>query len=78
VEIDNFWEYSDPSVSEERFRSALDAADADQRLELITQIARTCSLRWRFEEAHQLLDQVESQLSSAGARPKARYELERG
>ena len=39
--IEALWEYQDPSLSEERFRLALKAAEGDYRLELLTQIART-------------------------------------
>jgi len=77
-DIDSFWEYSDPATSEERFRSALETAKGDLRLELLTQIARTFSLRRRFDEAHQVLNGVEKQLANAGARPNVRYLLERG
>jgi hypothetical protein len=56
TDIDAFWEYSDPAASEARFRHALDQASPDQRLELLTQIARTYSLRRRFAEAHAELD----------------------
>lgn len=78
LDIDEFWEYSDPAVSEERFRAALDSTQGDLRLELLTQIARTFSLRGRFDEAHEVLNDVEKQLSNTGARPKVRYLLERG
>ena len=78
MDIDSFWEYSDPAASEERFQDALNGSTGDEHLELMTQVARTYSLRGRFAEAHQLLDQVEPQLSRVGARPRARYELERG
>ena len=78
MDIESFWEYSDPAASEQRFRQALDSAEGDQRLELQTQIARSYGLRDRFEEAHQLLDEVESQLAGAGPRPRLRYLLERG
>ncbi|MCU0491877.1 MAG: tetratricopeptide repeat protein [Chloroflexaceae bacterium] len=78
VDIDAMWDYSDPALSEERFRAALATAQGDLRLELLTQIARTFSLRRRFAEAHTLLDEVEPQLASAGARPHVRYQLERG
>jgi tetratricopeptide (TPR) repeat protein len=78
MDIESFWEYSDPALSEERFRSALHEATGDDRLELLTQIARTYSLRRRFADAHELLDQVENQLSSAGPLPHIRYHLERG
>ena len=78
IEIDSFWEYSDPGVSEERFRTALNSAQGDDRLELLTQIARTFSLRRRFDEAHEVLNEVEKQMATAGARPRVRYLLERG
>jgi tetratricopeptide (TPR) repeat protein len=78
IDIDSFWEYSNPAVSEERFRAALSSAQGDVRLELLTQIARTFSLRQRFDEAHEMLNDVEKQLSHAGARPHVRYLLERG
>lgn len=77
-DIEAYWEYSDPAASEERFRVALAAAQGDLRLELLTQIARTFSLRGRFDEAHEVLDDVERQLANAGPRPKVRYLLERG
>ena len=41
--IDSLLDYSDPAGSEARFRAALDSADDGQRLELLTQIARTYS-----------------------------------
>jgi tetratricopeptide (TPR) repeat protein len=77
-DIDSFWEYSDPAASEARFRAALVSAQGDVRLELLTQIARTLSLRQRFDEAHEVLNDVEKQLTNAGARPHVRYLLERG
>jgi tetratricopeptide (TPR) repeat protein len=76
--IESYWEYSDPEGSEERFRQTLENAKGDIRLEILTQIARTYSLRSRFDEALQLLDEVELQLSEAGFRPRLRYTLERG
>src|SRR4030042_4740929 len=78
MDIESFWEYSDPAASEQRFRQALESAEGNERLELLTQIARSYGLRDRFEEAHQLLDEVESQLPGAGPRPRLRYLLERG
>jgi tetratricopeptide (TPR) repeat protein len=78
IDIDSFWEYGDPAASEERFRAALGSARGDVRLELLTQIARTYSLRQRFDEAHELLDEVEPQLAGAAPRPRVRYLLERG
>ena len=78
LDIDSFWEYGDPAASEERFRKALESARGDDRLELLTQIARTYSLRKRFDEAHRLLDEVEGQLQNAGPRSRLRCLLERG
>jgi tetratricopeptide (TPR) repeat protein len=78
MDIDSFWEYADPALSEERFRTALGSAKDDERLELLTQIARTLSLRGRFDEAHEVLNEVESQLLKAGPRPRLRYLLELG
>lgn len=78
IDIDAFWEYSDPAASEERFRAALDSAQGDLRLELLTQIARTFSLRSQFDEAHGILNDVEKHLDGAGALPNVRYLLERG
>lgn len=78
LDIDSYWEYSDPAASEARFRDLLAGATGDERLELLTQVARTFSLRKRFDEAHRLLDEVEPQLQKAGLRPRLRYLLERG
>jgi tetratricopeptide (TPR) repeat protein len=78
ADIEALWEYDDPAASEARFESALASARGDRRLELLTQVARTWSLRGNFAEAHRLLDEVETQLCGAGARPRVRYLLERG
>lgn len=77
-DIDSFWEYANPAASEQRFRAALAGADGDRRLELLTQIARTYSLRRQFADAHALLDEVARDLGSAGPAPRTRYLLERG
>lgn len=76
--IDALWEYGDPAASEARFRARLEQANGDERLELLTQVARTYGLRRRFDEAHRLLDEIEPQLASAGAAPRVRHLLERG
>lgn len=76
------WDFDDPAASEARFRAAL--ADAamppthDAALSLRTQVARTMSLRRRFDEAHRELDAVDAQLPGAGAEPRVRTLLERG
>ena len=76
--IDALWEYQDPAASEARFRAAIPSAHGDERLELLTQVARTYSLRGRFADAHRVLDEVEADLAHAGPRPRLRYLLERG
>jgi tetratricopeptide (TPR) repeat protein len=78
VEIESLWEYANPAASEARFRGLLEQTRGDDQLELLTQIARTYSLRREFVRAHQLLDDVEPQLDKAGPAPKVRYLLERG
>jgi len=55
-DIDSFWEYSDPAASEARFREALGDARGDERLELLTQVARTYSLRKDFATAKRYAD----------------------
>lgn len=79
-DIDGLWDYSDPGASEQRFREALAGVTTDPnlRLELLTQIARTHSLRRQFEDAHGILDGVERELGGSAARPRIRYLLERG
>ena len=78
MDIDALWEYADPTASETRFRAALERAQGDDKLELLTQVARTFSMRRDFARAHALLDEVEPQLAAAGPRPRVRYLLERG
>lgn len=78
VDIDVLWEYGDPARSETRFRAALANTNGDERLELLTQIARTYSLRKRFDDAHRSLDEVAAALTGAGVAPRVRYLLERG
>ncbi|MDZ7653176.1 MAG: tetratricopeptide repeat protein [Burkholderiaceae bacterium] len=78
VDIDTYWEYGDPAGSEQRFRAALADASGDTQLELLTQIARTYSLRRCFADAHAVLNEVEPKLPAAGAAPRVRYLLERG
>ena len=70
LDIDSFWEYGDPALSEARFQAALAGAQGDERLELLTQIARTYSLRGRFTEAEALLAEVEQEIDGVGSRPR--------
>ncbi len=68
VDVDSYWEYSDPAASEQRFRQALGSAKGDERLEILTQVARSYSLRKRFDEAHRILDEMRPQVDAAGPR----------
>ncbi len=81
AEIDSLWDFQDPAGTEETFRELLaregKAEDKNYQLIVLTQIARTLSLRRKFAEAHALLDQVEAQMEG-GDIVEARYLLERG
>jgi tetratricopeptide (TPR) repeat protein len=76
--IEELWEFGDPAASEQRFRDALGRGSADDDLELQTQIARTYSLRRRFDDAHRTLDAIEPRLPAAAPVVRARFLLERG
>lgn len=78
VDILALWNFDDLPASEAAFRAALAGAGSDDALSLQTQIARTYSLRSRFDEAHALLDRIEPALAGAGPEPRVRYLLERG
>ncbi len=78
MDLRSLWNFADPAASEARFRERLAGAAGDDALTLQTQIARTYSLRSRFDEAHALLDAIEPQLAQAGPEPRVRWLLERG
>ncbi len=81
-EIDALWDYGKPAESEQRFREILPQAERSGNpsylLELLTQIARTHSLRRSFDESHAILDRVEQGLTPDLRRARVRYLLERG
>ncbi len=81
-DFDRMWDYSDPAGTETAFRELLPAAeesaDRSYHLQLLTQIARTLGLQQRFDEAHQMLDQVESSLRPGMDVVLVRSQLERG
>lgn len=72
------WDYGRPEVSEQRFRDALATATGDDALILRTQLARTYSLRGRFEDARRELDVVAPLLERAGPEPRVHALLEQG
>lgn len=71
------WDYDDPVGSAGRFREAVASAEGDDRLVLMTQLARALGLQERYDDAHHVLDAV----AAAGARAPevgVRLALERG
>jgi tetratricopeptide (TPR) repeat protein len=80
--FNELWNYSDPAETEKRLRQLLSAAiagaDRSYHWQLLTQIARTHSLRMQFDEAHALLDEVEQALTDDLPVVRIRYLLERG
>ena len=78
VDLDALWNFADPAATEARFRDALGSATGDDALVLRTQVARTYSLRGRFDDANRELDAIEPALATAGVEPRVRAWLERG
>ncbi len=78
IDISALWDFNRPELSEERFRSALSNASADDALLLQTQIARTYGIRRDFSQAQQILSEIEPQIQNASVEAKVRYYLELG
>jgi len=82
ADIDRMWDYQDPAGTELRFRAVLPAArgggDVGYLVELLTQIGRTYSLRGKFDEAHEVLDEAGGLIAAGMVVPRVRYLLERG
>lgn len=79
VDIEALWDFSDPEASEKRFREAiLECTNELEEAEVRTQIARTFSLRKRFEECAAELDFAEQLMSPKSTRARVRLLLERG
>jgi len=78
IEISALWDFSNPALSEERFRAALPAASDDDALILQTQIARTYGLRRDFSQARQILAGIQPQIQVASLEAQVRYHLELG
>lgn len=78
-DFDSLWDYDHPDQTEVKFREVLPqfAKNGSAYLELLTQIARTHSLRRKFDEAHQILDEVQKELKE-NSRVTVRYLFERG
>jgi tetratricopeptide (TPR) repeat protein len=80
-DFNDLWDYGDPEGTEQAFRELLAEAessgDQSYHLQLLTQIARTYSLRKNFDEAHNILDLVQSNMAGEDI-VEVRYLLERG
>lgn len=63
-DFDQLWDYNDPAKTEKAFEELLldaeGAGNCDYHAQLLTQIARTHSLRRQFDVAHGILDDVET------------------
>jgi tetratricopeptide (TPR) repeat protein len=68
------WNFDDPSGSEQRLRAAAEEVEGDDRLVLMTQVARALGLQERYDEGHAVLDQ----LSPTADEVSVRIVLERG
>ena len=78
IDLAPLWDFSNPDLSEQRFRTALASAGGDDALVLQTQIARTHGLRKDFAKARELLESIEPEIATAGFEARARYSLELG
>jgi tetratricopeptide (TPR) repeat protein len=78
INISSLWDFSNPSLSEQRFRLALEQATGDDVLLLETQIARTYGLRKDFAKAQELLAALTDSVQAASPEVQVRYFLELG
>lgn len=72
--IDDLWNFDDPQASEASFRAHLEESQGEEKEETLTQLARSLGLQRRFDEANEILDQVQPLTK----RVAIRLELERG
>jgi len=68
------WDFDDPEASEQRFRAQAELAEPDDRLVLMTQVARALGLQEKYDEGHSVLDE----LSPTEDEVAVRIALERG
>lgn len=78
LDLSPMWDFSNPVLSEQRFRTELAKSTGDDALILTTQIARTYGLRKDFDRAQAILKEVEPKITSAGPETRARFALEFG
>jgi len=81
-DIRKVWDFDQPAESRQRFQALKARFAGDEhaffRLELDTQIARSHGLAGEFDQAHAVLDSVETALAGAPPIVRLRYLLERG
>jgi tetratricopeptide (TPR) repeat protein len=81
-DFDALWDFANPDQTESKFRQLLPPAeqsgDQEYLAQLLTQLARTLGLQRHFEEAHTVLDRVESLVAADYPIARTRYLLERG
>ena len=78
LDLAPLWDFSQPALSEQRFRDRLDGASRDDALILQTLIARTYGLRKDFATARSILASVARDVPSASAEAQVRHALELG
>ncbi|MGZ9058770.1 MAG: tetratricopeptide repeat protein [Burkholderiaceae bacterium] len=78
IDLIPLWDFSQPELSEQRFRAALATASPDDALILQTQIARAYGLRRDFAHAQEILKSIEAQVATASAEARVRHQLELG
>ncbi len=81
-DFDRLWDYDHPEDTERVFTEFLSRFPAEtkplRRAELLTQIARTHSLRSQFDKAHTRLDEAKALIGDAPSVALIRLQLERG
>lgn len=81
-DLHTLWNYNDPAETAERFLALLpdveEHGETAYLVELLSQIARTHSLRRQFDQSHEWLDRAEGLLAKEMVVPKMRCLLERG
>lgn len=81
-DFDKIWNFNKPAETESKFRELLPLTEKsenlDDRLQLLSQIARTQGLQRKFDEAHKTLDSIDVLLRKDTPISAIRYNLERG
>lgn len=78
IDVRALWNFNNPVQSEQRFRTAMATASADEAFILQTQIARSYGLRGEFTRARDILKELEPRLPDASIEARTRYWLELG